>query len=144
MSHETTLVADLRDIDRIYSTLLLLSDKVARRLRRGNYVGCTVSIKIRSSDFTTITRDRTLASPTDQSKIIFENAKKLVPVKYGLKTAVRLLGVKVSHLSKKCEYTQLSLLSSGNKGKMNLSSKAVDSIRDRYGESIIKLAGTQI
>ncbi|MBN2227817.1 MAG: DNA polymerase IV [candidate division Zixibacteria bacterium] len=144
MSHETTMVRDLTDIDRIYSTILWLSDKVARRLRRGEYVGRTVSVKVRSASFKTITRDNTLAVPTDQCKIIYEAARKIIPREYGLKIPVRLLGVKVSHLTKKQTETQLSLLDNHTLDKLALTSKAIDRIRDRYGDALIKLAGTQL
>jgi len=142
MSHETTLIADISEIDKIYSTLLWLSDRVARRLRKGNYHGRTVSVKIRSSNFKTITRDKTLSRPTDQPRVIYETAKRLIPREYGPRVKVRLLGVRVSHLEKKHETTQLSLLENSAMNKQTATSKAVDQIRERFGESIIKLAGT--
>ncbi|SYZ73226.1 DNA polymerase IV [Candidatus Zixiibacteriota bacterium] len=144
MSHETTLSADLSDIDKIYSTILWLSDKVARRLRQDNYQGRTVSVKIRSSDFKTITRDKTLVLPTDQGKVIFETARKLIPRDYGPRLRVRLLGVRVSNLEKNKIDSQLPLLDDREKDKLQKSNQAVDKIRDRFGESAIKLAGTQI
>jgi DNA polymerase-4 len=144
MSHETTMEVDLSDIDKIYSTVLWLSDKVARRLRQDNYQGKTVSVKIRSSDFKTITRDKTLTCPTDQGKIIYETARKLIPRDYGPRIRVRLLGVRVSNLEKKSVSSQLLLLDDRIKEKLQKSNQAVDKIRDRFGESAIKLAGTQI
>ncbi len=144
MSHETTLVTDLSDIERIYSTILWLSDKVARRMRRYNYVGKTVSVKIRSSKFETITRDKTLNKPTDQRKIIYETAKKLIPREYGPRVKVRLLGVRMSHLEEKEENNQLELLDDFQKSKLENTTRAVDSIRDKFGDSIIKLAGTSL
>jgi len=144
MSHETTLAHDLRNIDRIYSTILWLSDKVARRLRRGGYVGRTVSVKVRSRSFETITRDHTLAVPTDQCKIINQTARKIIPREYGVRIPVRLLGVKVSHLTKTQGETQLNLLENTDLNKLSSTSRAVDRIRDRYGDGLIKLAGTQL
>lgn len=144
MSHETTLATDLSDIDKIYSTLLWLSDKVSRRLRRDNYVARTISVKIRSSDFETITRDKTLATPTDQCKIIYETSKRLIPREYGPKIKVRLLGVKASNLQSKSGGNQLSLLSNCNLDKLKLSSEAVDIIKNRYGDAVVKYAGEKM
>ncbi len=144
MSHETTLVADLSEVDKIYSTILWLSDKVARRLRKDNYWGKTISVKIRSSDFKTITRDKTISVPTDQGKVIYETARKLIPRDFGPKIRVRLLGVKVSQLEKKEESSQLLLLDDNIGNKIKDSSEAIDKIRNRYGESSIKLAGSGI
>lgn len=144
MSHETTLTVDINDIDKIYSTLLWLSDKVSRRLRQGNFLARTISVKIRSSNFETITRDKTVTNPTDQCKLIYETAKKLLPRKYGPDVKVRLLGVKASKLICNEENQQLSLLEDKSGKKMSASSEAVDSIRNRYGSSAIKLAGTKL
>jgi len=144
MSHETTLTVDISDIDKIYSTLLWLSDKVARRLRQGNFFARTISVKVRSSDFKTITRDMTVSHPTDQCKIIFETAKRLLPQKFGPKVPVRLLGVKASNLIHNGRNPQLSLLEDNAGEKLSASSEAVDIIRNRYGSSSIKLAGTKL
>jgi len=144
MSHETTLIADLSEIDKIYATLLWLSDKVARRLRRDDFVARTISVKVRSSEFETITRDRTLVSPTDQCKDIFETSKKLLPRQYGLKIKVRLIGVKASNLEHKSGENQLALIPNKVHDKMEISNKAVDLIKDKYGDGIIKLAGESL
>jgi DNA polymerase-4 len=144
MSHETTFMKDISSIEHIYATLLWLSDKVARRLRQDNFQGKTVSVKIRSADFTTITRDKTINFPTDQGKIIYETARKLIPSEYGPRVKVRLLGVKVSQLEKKKTDAQLSLMKNFSNEKLALTSSAIDKIRDQYGEAVIRLAGTRL
>lgn len=144
MSHETTMAVDISEIDKIYSTLLWLSDKVARRLRKDNYYGRTITVKVRSSDFKTITRDKTINRPTDQGKIIYETARKLVPREYGPKIKIRLLGVKVSKLMKNKKDIQLNLLEDNYNDKLKAESSAVDQIRNRYGFHSIHLAGTKL
>jgi nucleotidyltransferase/DNA polymerase involved in DNA repair len=144
MSHETTLIKDISNIDQVYSTLLWLSDKVAKRLRKGGFKGKTISVKVRSSDFNTITRDKTMSSPTDQSKIIYETARKLIPRQYGPRIKIRLLGVKASNLIKTSTDNQLILIPDIEGEKLSVSSEVVDAIRNRYGSSIIKYAGTKI
>jgi len=144
MSHETTLAKDISDIDQIYAVLLWLSDKVAKRLRRGEFKARTISVKVRSSDFRTITRDRTLNYPTDQCKVIYETARHLVPREYGPKVKIRLLGVKGSKLVKFEEERQLSLIPDERGRKMSKGSEVVDKLRGKYGDSIIKLAGTRL
>ncbi len=158
MSHETTVDKDLQDPSHIKATVLWLADKVARRLRRGGYIGRTISVKIRSSGFKTITRSHTITIPTDRCDIIFRHALKLIPKEYGLKTRVRLLGVRVSHLKKyrekgvandnlvhdKLHPEQLEMpLMPQEKSYAELT-RAVDSIRDKYGEYSIRLAGTML
>jgi DNA polymerase-4 len=141
MSHETTLNVDLTDVDRIYSTLLWLSEKVARRLRIDNYWGRTISVKARSSDFKTVTRDKTLAFPTDQGKVIYETARRLLPREYGPRVKVRLLGVRVSHLEKKGGGNQLAMMADERGEKIKNCSRTIDIIKDKFGESSIFYAG---
>jgi DNA polymerase-4 len=157
MSHETTLKSDILDPSLIKATILWLSDKVARRMRKSGYIGRTISVKVRSSDFHTITRSHTIPRPTDRCDIIFHNAVRLVPKEYGMKTRVRLLGVRVSHLKKirfdsdedearsdvdNDNCCQLELIEDVTETEINRLTEAVDAIRDKYGEHSIKLAGT--
>lgn len=152
MSHETTLRRDIQDPTVIKATALWLADKVARRMRKNGYIGRTISVKVRSSDFTTITRSHTIQRPTDRCDIIYHHAVKLVPKEYGMKHRVRLLGVRVSHLKKirkangeriaAGDDLQLELIEDTTEKKVNQLTGAVDSIRDKYGESIIKYAGS--
>jgi len=155
MSHETTLASDIQDPTQIKATILWLSDKVARRMRKGGYIGSTISVKIRSSDFKTITRSHTIKGTTDRCDIIFQNAIRLVPREYGMKLKVRLLGVRVSHLIKISDGDdeaglenptgvisgQLDLIEDLTEKHIRELTRAVDAIRDKYGEHSIRLAG---
>ncbi|MCP4566398.1 MAG: DNA polymerase IV [FCB group bacterium] len=156
MSHETTLGKDLQDPTRIKATVLWLADKVARRLRRRGYIGRTISVKIRSHDFQTITRSHTINHPTDRCDVVFQQAMRLIPKEYGMKIPVRLLGVRMSQLikirfndqgdetlnHKTGESVQLELMVNPQEEEIGRLTEAVDAIRDRYGEKSIKLAGT--
>ena len=65
IGHEETFHEDVSDPVFLRSELLRLSDRVARRLRKGGWDAATVAIKVRFADFTTVSRSRTLAEPTD-------------------------------------------------------------------------------
>ena len=125
-------------------------------MRRSGYIGKTVSVKIRAADFTTITRSYTLNRMTDRWDVIFEHALRLVPREFGMKIKVRLLGVRMSHLHKIAggieDDDDLTVMM-GDRGQMEMIedtvaahvdrlTRAVDSIRDKYGEHSIRLAGT--
>ncbi len=159
MSHETTLREDIQDPTMIKATILWLSDKVARRMRRGGYVGRTVSVKIRSSDFKTITRSHSITRSTDRCDVIFKTALGLIPKEYGMRIKVRLLGVRMSHLERistgegeddgYVEYDsesqagrQLELITDVDEQRIKELTHAVDAIRNKFGEQSIKLAGT--
>jgi DNA polymerase-4 len=95
---DETFETDIDDPVLIHRRLLRLSDRVAARLRSAGVAGRTVTIKVRFSDFTTITRARTLHQPTDTSRVVYETATALFDA-LGLQRArIRLVGVRMSGL----------------------------------------------
>ncbi len=100
-SRETTFERDLhprRDWATLARTLLRLCDQVSQDLERRGYAGRTVGIKVRTSDFKSLTRDRTVSVPVqragDLAVLAFECLQRAE-----LKRPVRLLGVRVGELS---------------------------------------------
>ena len=95
---DETFDYDVDDPAYIHRQLLKLSDRTAARMRAAGLMGRTVSIKVRFSDFTTITRSKTLREPTDISRDIYEAARVLFDA-LGLQRArIRLVGVRVEQL----------------------------------------------
>jgi DNA polymerase-4 len=94
VGHEETFARDVDDPEVVRRELLRLSEKVAARLRQQGYVARTVVIKVRFADFSTITRSRTLHSPTDVGRDIYATARELYDA-LGLQRArIRLVGVR--------------------------------------------------
>lgn len=92
ISHEVTFGSDVDDPDTVERHLVDLSHRVARRARVSGRRGRVVTIKVRSPDFTTRTRSRTLGSATDDGATIGAIASTLVAGLVG-PTGVRLVGV---------------------------------------------------
>ena len=63
ISQETTFARDVRDAEQLRKTLRELSEQVGRGLRKAELRGRTVKLKLRWSDFTTLTRQATPARP---------------------------------------------------------------------------------
>ncbi|SDG82215.1 DNA polymerase-4 [Sinosporangium album] len=95
---EETFASDVHDPEVIRRELLRLSERVAARLREGGHVGRTVSVKLRRSDFTTITRSRTLREPTDVAAEIYATACDLFAAAGLQRVRLRLVGVRVEGL----------------------------------------------
>jgi DNA polymerase-4 len=96
---EETFPVDVDDPVVVRRELLRLSERTAARLRASDQVGRTVSLKIRFADFTTITRSKTLAEPTDVAKVVYGTALALYEA-LGLERArLRLVGVRVEQIS---------------------------------------------
>ncbi len=128
VSHEHTFDLDTSDPEVIERTLLALSEGVASRLRAGEVRASTVQVKVRDSAFHTVTRQRTLAEPTDLAEPIFRTALDLVrPEVRGRK--IRLLGVGAHGLG---EPAQLGLFASEDPRRRR-AAEAQDAIRRKYG-----------
>ena len=98
IGHETTFETDVTDAAVIHRTLLGLSDGVAVRLRRAGVQARTVAIKLRFEDFSTISRSRTLAEPTDLARRIYEESRSLYDAASEGGRPVRLIGVRGEQL----------------------------------------------
>ena len=139
IGHERTLPFDTDDRAYLMSTLLRLSEQVARRMRKDGYVGDTVTVKIRYSNFNTFTRQKKLTKCFERDDILFDTARKLFLTNFN-GDEVRLLGVSVSGLTKREEILSDPLFQVDILHRNCI--EAVDSIRDRFGEDSIKRGGS--
>ena len=135
VSHEHTFDIDTADAEVLERTLLALSEGVAGRLRHGGVKAHTIAVKVRDSSFHTVTRQRTLPEPTDQTEDVFAAACDLArPQLKGIR--VRLLGVAASHLG---EGEQMGLFAAEDERRRKATA-AADAIRERYGSKAIRRA----
>lgn len=138
IGRETTFPEDIGDTETLERVLLGLSEEVGARLRREGVCGRTVTLKLRFSNFTTLTRSRSLPEATALAEKIYPVALALFRgVERPLK--VRLLGVTVSNLSPGQAARQLSLFEPPDARRERLA-ETVDSLRERYGDEIIRRA----
>ncbi len=134
IGHEMTFEHDVTDIARLHTEILRLSDQVAVRLRRSGSVGRTVVLKLRYTDFSTVTRSRTLAEPTNVGRRIYEEALASFETLAAHGIRVRLIGVRVEHLS----------AGDGDGGGLwdpdddwREAERAVDSVTERFGRGSV-------
>ena len=102
MSRETTFERDLhavRDRTELGTILTALCEKLAQDLQRKGYVGKTVGIKLRYSDFKSVTRDQTMASHSADAATLRRVAG-LCLKRVDLGPPLRLLGVRVGSLAR--------------------------------------------
>lgn len=147
ISHETTFARDVTDREHLRRTVGQLTDEVGARARRDAFSGRTVQVKVRFPDFTTITRSRTLAEPTQATEAIFQLAWALIEEHVPRRAAVRLLGVGL-HQDGPARPAQRMLFEEGpggaslapTRGDPGRLDKAMDAIRARLGQDAIKRA----
>jgi len=100
MSRETTFDRDLHavhDKAELGAVFTRLCEQVAADLQRKGYVGKTIGVKLRYTDFRIVTRDQTLPVPTADAKAIRHTAG-LCLKRVDLGRRFRLLGVRVGSL----------------------------------------------
>lgn len=135
ISQETTFVRDVRDDKALEDTLRDLSAQVGCRLRRENLAGTTVKLKLRWPDFTTLTRQVTLSTPTDQDTEIYSTARDLLYKVRPKGKLVRLIGVGVSGLGEPVH--QLGLWEAGRERQRKLQ-EVVDALQEKFGRKSIQ------
>jgi DNA polymerase-4 len=139
ISHEHTYNEDTADANQLEATLMRLSEMVGRRLREANFYARTIQLKLRYKDFSTITRAHTLPAATQLDGEIFEQARTLFRRNWKAGREVRLLGVQASSFEAQAE--QIDLLEGGQQQRWKNALAAADRLRDKFGESSVKLAG---
>jgi DNA polymerase-4 len=97
-STENTYAHDLVDADAIRAELDRMARENADWLTRRRLAARTVTIKVRYSDFKTVTRSHTLSRPTADADLIASWAVELAARTQAGMKAVRLLGVRVQGL----------------------------------------------
>ncbi len=135
VSHEHTFSVDTRDPEELERTMLALSEGVAGRLRAAGLRAATVSVKVRDAHFETVTRQRTLEEPTDQTRVVWQTAMALAGPQMRGKT-IRLLGVAAANLSAR---EQLALFEPID-ARQRRAVEATDLIRRRFGAGAITRA----
>lgn len=139
VSNERTFATDLREATVIRAELYALADKVAGRLRSKNLRARCIGIKLRQDDFTTITRQATIAPPTDESRIVVETVQRLLAEWLRDKPTVplRLLGVSATELQ---PAVQGDLFASASPTTDSRLDGTLDEIRQRFGASAVARA----
>lgn len=139
---ETTFERDLWDLDEVEQRMLLLADRVAARMRHQGVVARTVAVKVRTSDFRTLTRSRTLAGATDVAREIYLVARELLRAADLRGLPVRLIGVRGENLQVRsglAEQVTLDEAVDPRQEARREAELALDAVRERFGSSAITL-----
>jgi DNA polymerase IV len=135
VSHETTFAVDVTDPAEIERTLLALTEGVTARLRAAGIRAGTVAVKIRDSQFRTITRQKTLPEPSDLTDTIWRAALELTrPQVRGKK--IRLLGVAATQLGAPEQISMFEVVDERQRRVVD----ATDAVRRRFGDRAVTRA----
>ena len=138
IGHERTFSQDITSLDVAQKELLVLSNKVGRRMRHKRLKGKTITLKVKYYDFVQITRSTTLPKSTDDGSKIYSVICRLLEKTEVTKKPIRLLGVSLSQLGFLRIGTQLSLFdqdpSSQKRERLNI---VLDSLYEKYGDKSV-------
>ncbi|WP_445671030.1 DNA polymerase IV [Paenibacillus sp. FSL P4-0184] len=142
IGHTTTLPRDVIGLAEVRPILLNLSDQVARRLRKQGLVASGVQLTIRTPDMKTITRSRQLEAPSESGEDIYKSVCDLYVRHWNGEKPVRLLGVTLQGLiAKEDSAIQLDLFDYEQQPKKESLTKAMDMLRNKFGENAVLTAG---
>ncbi|MDD4239062.1 MAG: DNA polymerase IV [Desulfotomaculaceae bacterium] len=134
VGHQITLPRDYRGYAQIEGVILELCDIVCRRVRLGGYVGRTVNLSLKDTEFLWMSRSRTVAHLTADANDIHRAAVELLHKHWPDWKPVRLVGVSLSGLVQNTA-EQLDLF--GELERSRRLNAACDRIQDRFGEQSI-------
>jgi len=135
ISNERTFSSDLGGRAAVEAQLHGLCQRVCWRARKRGAKARTITLKLRYSDFKTITRSKS-AAPTDQEALVFARIQRLLTNAWTRRKAIRLVGVALSNLEDDRQLSlPLEVLEPPTVGD------AIDPIRQKFGYDAIKLGG---
>lgn len=139
IGNSTTTTREMKNIEDIKIVLHILVDSIGKRLRKKELVAKTLSLSIRDTQFSTISRQTQLSSYTNSTEEIFQTALSLFKQHYFWKKPVRNIGVHVANLKPIADsYTQLDLFSSTNEHKHTEAlDLAIDGLKSRFGSNSV-------
>jgi len=143
IGREKTLPEDITDIDKAKIVLMELADDIGMTARGQGKRGRTVHIKLKYSDFRSVTRQTTIPA-TSVTKEIYQAGCSLLEQNWNKSYPVRLIGISISGFYEDCTSDQLSLFDQMQDNvqadKNKQIDKAMDKIRNKHGSEIITFA----
>ncbi len=139
IGREETFPEDINDIVYLEKLIVQFAAELCRKLRQEGLLAGSVTIKLRDSNFKTITRSKTI-TPCNSDIIVTRIASDLLHHSYKNKQPLRLFGLSLGHLSPVTSLEQGSLFESQSNADYKAIDQLMDEIRDRFGPGAINRA----
>lgn len=136
ISAETTFNEDVSDYKLLEPILWNLTQKVSRRAKASHMVGYTVTLKLKTKDFQSLTRAVSYEDATNLAHRIFQAANPLLKKETG-KKSFRLLGVGISHLVERESSEEEKSLDAKDVARTK-AELAMDKIRNKFGNTAVE------
>ena len=136
ISNETTFAEDTADPDLLDGHLWRMCEKVSDRAKAKGLAGRVVTLKVKRSDFRTLTRRQSLTDATQMADRIYRTARALLDP-LGKEGPWRLLGAGISELVPADQADRGGDLLDPDAGKRAAAERATDAIRAKFGDDAI-------
>lgn len=131
IGNSVTLPYDYADRQELESMLLTIVEQVAYRLRNHHLLAQVINVQLKTNEFKVYSHQRKLDMPTDSTKMMQEEAKKLLKELYK-GVPIRLIGVRVDQLCDENQM-QMSLFETQTNEKQKQLDQVVDHLKEKYG-----------
>ncbi len=138
IGNSTTTPRDLINNDDVKVVFTTLAESVARRMRKHNLKGVTLTISVRDNELEAFTRQCKMPCPTNVSNELTSYAVKLFKANYDWKRPIRSIGLSVTDFD--YDYvTQYDLTGTAfRRERMEKLETAIDNLKGRYGNYCIQ------
>jgi len=138
ISRDETFGRDLSSDEDIERELLRLVTRAASDMRGDGLTARTVAVRLRDADFTTRATQRTLPEPVVSDRVILRVARELLAkLRQARRVPARLVGVRLSGLTKAHDRDQMAMLGSDETERDRGLARAIDRVRGKYGPKSI-------
>ncbi len=139
LGREETFPRDITDITYLEKLIVQFAAELCKKLRREELLAASITIKLRYSNFKTITRSKTI-TPCNSDTIVTRIASELLHHSYSNKHPLRLFGLSLGHLSPASSLEQGSLFGPKFNADYKRIDQLMDEIRERFGPEAINRA----
>ena len=141
ISSETTFNVDLRNADDLLPILRRLSENTARRAKKAGLAGRTITLKLKSAQFKSITRSRSLSDPTQLADKLYFIGKDLLMKELDGQRSYRLIGIGLNELYPDTLADPPDLVDE-QATKRASAEKAIDRLSEKFGGKMVELGLT--
>lgn len=138
---EHTLDKDVREKAEIKLHLRQSADAIGRRLRQKRYVAFGIGVKLKTTDFQILTRQRRLSEPTDVTEKVYSVGVELLN-EFNHPGPFRLVGMVAYDIVGIDDWVQLDLFST--LARQRRLEVAIDELSERFGTDVVRRANDLI
>lgn len=136
ISNETTFATDVSDYKILKQRLWPLCERVSERLKKADKAGKTITLKLKTSNFKTLTRSHSLDQPTQLAETLYRDVLLQLEKIVDGQLKFRLIGVGISSFGK-VEDADIPDLLDAKTDKIKDVEKAIDAVRAKFGSTSI-------